>query len=778
MFTHVVNDITVSMFSPEDNETAFRSIKLIMDCNQRKSKHNVQDPRAVVVLTPVKLLVFDLLSSSAKPSSFEVPYTFNIHESPVTCTQFCSDCPRDFIMALESTASSRTRKRQLQRGESTQAWPIAGGILGESPEFATGSELVITGHSDGSVKFWEASSAVLRCLYKLSTSKVFEKNTSQPESSETNGKDGQSEGNGSTSSEQSPPSMVDIDCYAVNMIELCIRSRTLLVAGTSHVIVYQFSTVEETLEFVQLDINLLFDLGMDLLPDSDVQSPTEDKGEELVLSPTSASMTVSCPTLTCKTGLYKRSPGFQPTVCCMIPSVGSDTVPLSNMAVSSEFGVISISNGPSLALVDIVQKKLITVLSAQDMCAVSESPSSSANSATMPVTTGMPISFTMNADGSGGNSTLILTQNLREGKAAPLDHLPRGPPDSISCVRFACTFTKKNDNLISPCLWVGTVFGNVFVVVLNLPVREQRESQPVLTITTGTLCQPKAGMILSMAILDSQGHLFPSPFQFWKEKDSQHNKRNSLLTRELLDKHFVVICTDREAKVYSLPTTHANPKTFSEANLTDDSAVLLKADAVVVQGSSCLLCLNSLGKLLALSLPNLSPLLDVECSFLMKDYRFLRTLVFSEDAQAVILCSPFEIQRLSMFARPGMLTENQGSLFRAVETPEPPSKGFFSSLFSTAASPLDREQLFGTESGNASRSLTNRFNGPGMEKLQETSSGLAGVVARNKQALMERGEKLSELEMKTGEMNIRAKAFADAAHQLSRQYKDKKWYQV
>ena len=28
-----------------------------------------------------------------------------------------------------------------------------------------------------------------------------------------------------------------------------------------------------------------------------------------------------------------------------------------------------------------------------------------------------------------------------------------------------------------------------------------------------------------------------------------------------------------------------------------------------------------------------------------------------------------------------------------METPEPPSKGFFSSLFSSAASPLDREQL-------------------------------------------------------------------------------------
>lgn len=55
---------------------------------------------------------------------------------------------------------------------------------------------------------------------------------------------------GSSSGEHSPPSVVDIDCYAVNMVELCVRSRTLLVAGTSHVIVYQFSLVEETLELV------------------------------------------------------------------------------------------------------------------------------------------------------------------------------------------------------------------------------------------------------------------------------------------------------------------------------------------------------------------------------------------------------------------------------------------------------------------------------------------------------------------------------------------------
>ena len=84
---------------------------------------------------------------------------------------------------------------------------------------------------------------------------------------------------------------------------------------------------------------MLFDASPDLSPDFAVEagSPTEDKGEGLVLG--SSSLCVSCPALTCKTGLYKRSPGFQPTVCCMTSSGGSDAIPISSLAVSSEFGV-------------------------------------------------------------------------------------------------------------------------------------------------------------------------------------------------------------------------------------------------------------------------------------------------------------------------------------------------------------------------------------------------------------------------------------------------------
>lgn len=53
-------------------------------------------------------------------TSFEVPYTFNIHDSPVTCTQFCSDCPSDFLKALGAAVGGRSKKRQLHRENSQQ----------------------------------------------------------------------------------------------------------------------------------------------------------------------------------------------------------------------------------------------------------------------------------------------------------------------------------------------------------------------------------------------------------------------------------------------------------------------------------------------------------------------------------------------------------------------------------------------------------------------------------------------------------------------------------
>ncbi|KAK6055347.1 hypothetical protein COOONC_07144, partial [Cooperia oncophora] len=54
-----------------------------------------------------------------------------------------------------------------------QAWPISGGI---ARECATGhQELILTGHKDGSVRFWQASGENLQFLYRLKTTSHFER---------------------------------------------------------------------------------------------------------------------------------------------------------------------------------------------------------------------------------------------------------------------------------------------------------------------------------------------------------------------------------------------------------------------------------------------------------------------------------------------------------------------------------------------------------------------------------------------------------------------------
>lgn len=54
---------------------------------------------------------------------------------------------------------------------SLQPWPLKGGrVTGEAPGQ---HDLLVTGHEDGSVRFWDASGPCLRPLYTLRTAPFF-----------------------------------------------------------------------------------------------------------------------------------------------------------------------------------------------------------------------------------------------------------------------------------------------------------------------------------------------------------------------------------------------------------------------------------------------------------------------------------------------------------------------------------------------------------------------------------------------------------------------------
>lgn len=151
-----------------------------------------------------------------------------------------------------------------------------------------------------------------------------------------------------------------------------------------------------------------------------------------------------------------------------------------------------------------------------------------------------------------------------------------------------------------------------------------------------------------------------------------------------------------------------------------------------------------------------------------------------------------------------------GPLYTEREMPERPKESFLTSLFGGAVRNIDREELCKLsqtftsgfkiyfkillfflkilfvvgEAANpkSSRSVAKIIPGPnappGMEQAQMRAGTLGAEVAKTKMMMVERGQKLGQLEDRTEKMMNEAENFSSAAHQLMLKYKDKKWYQL
>lgn len=62
----------------------------------------MQEPYAIAVLLQNDLVLIDLLTPGYP--CFESPYPMDLHESPVTCCTYLSDCPSDLVPAFYSVS--------------------------------------------------------------------------------------------------------------------------------------------------------------------------------------------------------------------------------------------------------------------------------------------------------------------------------------------------------------------------------------------------------------------------------------------------------------------------------------------------------------------------------------------------------------------------------------------------------------------------------------------------------------------------------------------------
>ncbi|KAJ7315826.1 hypothetical protein JRQ81_001988 [Phrynocephalus forsythii] len=778
--------------------------------------NEIQEPYAVVILLEKDLIVVDLTQSHFP--IFENPYPMDIHESPVTCTDYFADCPPDLIPVLYSVGA-----KHKKQGYSNKEWPINGGAWNLGAQ--TYPEIIITGHADGSVKFWDATAITLQMLYKLKTSKVFEKQ-------KVEGKP--------------PADIVEEDPFAVQLLYWCPESRIFCVVGVSaYVIVYRFSKHEVNTEISSLEVHLQSEIDDTISPEADMNSPFPNASSHLSsLKDLSGSTNTvasegivkeSIPCLSVKTRAVRMPPGYQAQL--VIQLVWADGEPpqqITSLAANSAYGLVALGNCNGLAVVDFIQKTTLLSMGsfelygssdlyqrqlrsprrskqfAAGLTELSDGPGSLELERCKSPTTSDPVnghctSPTSHSCGSGKRlssadiskinrwgpgkppfrkaqsaacmeiSLPVTTEDNRENsmshsRSSSVSSIDKESKEAITALYFTESFARKNDTTVSPCLWVGTGLGMVLTVSLNLPTADElRQTEPAMASPSGTVLSLK-GTVLRLACLDCTGTLIHPPYEAWRDPnstdESERNKKRKLVlhsssSHDMGDHQFAIICSEKQAKVFSLPSQNC----LYVHNITDTS-FLLRADVVTLCNSVCLATLSASGRILILSLPSLRPLLDV--NYLpVTGVRIARTFCFTNQGQALYLGSPTEIQRLNysqeMFDN---LQDMLGELFIPVENPEAQYRGFLKGLFGGMGGTLDREELFGeATAGKASRSLAQHIPGSGVEAVKGAAGGAIGDLARARLALDERGQKLGELDERTARMMASAEAFSKHAHE-------------
>ncbi|XP_075879363.1 syntaxin-binding protein 5 isoform X2 [Nelusetta ayraudi] len=543
--------------------------------------NDFQEPYGVVALLEKDLVVIDL--GQIGYPIFENPYPLTIHESPVTCCEYFADCPAELIPALYSVGS-----RQKRQGYSKKEWPISGGNWGQGTQ--SYPELIITGHADGSIKFWDASAFMLQVLYKLKTAKVFERARAKEEKPSTD--------------------IVDEDPFAIQTLSWCPESRMLCIAGVSaHVIVYRFSKQEVTTEVVQLlEVRMQSEFGDGDSPDPGgdqtptLPAPVSSSPQESEPPPTQSSSgstssdgprdNIAC--LQVRSSPLKQSPGYQVELVIQLVWVsGEPPQPITSLAINSSYGLVVFGNSNGLAVVDYLQKTLLLNMGTSELyspsdpyqrqprsprktrqpsgalCDSNDGSNASEDRCKSPTSAKMSRKISSSGeqkpdqeDRSHRWCHILLKRQLsdvHEGIAAPatrhkaaicrtfsdpyshakdnsftrsrsssVTSIDRESREAISAFHFCESFPRKNDGQPGPCLLVGTTQGSVMMVALSLPPGgEQRLQQPVAISSCGTMAGLKGG-ILTMALLDATGTLLPPSYEPWYDPNaSDEDKEKS-----------------------------------------------------------------------------------------------------------------------------------------------------------------------------------------------------------------------------------------------------------
>ncbi|KAJ1130102.1 hypothetical protein NDU88_008458 [Pleurodeles waltl] len=572
------------------------------------------DPIALVVLAEEELVVIDL--KTAGWPVIQSPYLVSLHCSAITCSHHISNIP---LKLWERTLSAGAKQNTQY---SSMPWPIDGGIvLGPDPPQR---DLLLTGHEDGTVRFWDASGVCLRLLYKMKTVNVFL--TDADHNDNLNQQDG----------EDWPPlrKVGSFDPYSddprlgIQKIYLCKYSGYLAIAGTAGQVLVMELNDDESQHVVEHTV-------VDLLQD---QEGYRWKGHEK---------------LKIREESVRFPPGFQPfaMVQCQPPAV------VTALALHSEWKLVAFGTSHGFGLYDHQQKRQVFVkctLHPSDQLAL-EGPLSRVKSLKKSLRQSFRrIRRSQVSKRRGANMAEVQEANakfdhdaLQEMELAPVQRKieARSAEDSftgfVRTLYFADTYLRDSSRHC-PSLWAGTNGGTVYAFSLRVPPAERRADEAVSANQAKEIQLMHRAPVVGIIVLDGHSVPLPEPLEVAHDLSKSPDMQGS---------HQVLVISEEQLKVFTLPKVSSKLK----LKLTAMEGSRVRKASVASFGShktddyseNDLAILTNLGDIQIVSLPHLKPQVRYGC-IRKEDVSGIASCVFTRYGQGFYLISPSEFERFSL----------------------------------------------------------------------------------------------------------------------------------
>uniref|UniRef100_K7FGN7 LLGL scribble cell polarity complex component 1 n=1 Tax=Pelodiscus sinensis TaxID=13735 RepID=K7FGN7_PELSI len=571
------------------------------------------NPSALVVLVEEELVVLDLQTPGWP--TVPAPYLAPLHSSAITCSYHISNVPLKLWERIISAGEQQSPRH------SCVSWPINGGKnLAQEP---SQRGLLLTGHEDGTVRFWDASGVSLRPLYKLGTANIFQTDCEHNDSL-------------NQASEEEWPPFRKVGCFdpysddprlGIQKIALCKYTSRMVVAGTAGQVLVMELSDERSDHMISV-------ATVDLLQD---REGFTWKGHDR---------------LTPKNGSIAFGPGFQPSVLvqCMPPAA------VTAVTLHSEWNLVAFGPSHGFGLFDYYRRNPVLArctLHPNDSLAM-EGPLSRVKSLKKSLRQSFRRIRKSRVSGKkrvGANSP---SSKLQEANAqlaeqacppdvemAPVQRRiePRSADDSLSgvvrCLYFADTFLR--DASARPMLRKCGLTQGGRLCEHSCPVSPvHRAPNPSgLAQTRVALALPHPGF--------SPGHM-----------PIRQGRTRPLLEPWDISEPWEGSLLSASPQVFMLPKVSAKTK----FKLTAHEGCRVRKVALVSFTSlacedyteNCLACLTNLGDIHIFTVPGLRPQVHYDC-IRKEDISGIASCVFTKHGQGFYLISPSEFERFSLSTR-------------------------------------------------------------------------------------------------------------------------------